>query len=155
MPFPSKTHHAEAEKARQYAELAAELMEEYRYDEALPLCEQALKLREQRFHDARPETAESLYQMGSILFGKGDMPKAIRFFRRALQIQERLLGKHLDTALTLHALGQVCYQNPEEALGYFQKAFAIRSALLGNRHPLTKDSARRIALFGTRTRSHR
>ncbi|HEX6862353.1 MAG TPA: serine/threonine-protein kinase, partial [Thermoanaerobaculia bacterium] len=75
------------------------------YDEARPLLQEALALRERLHGRGHPEVADTLVRLGSLAqrSGKGD---AVALFRRALAIREESLGPgHSEVADVLNNLG--------------------------------------------------
>ena len=70
----------------------------------------------------------------------GDYSKALEFFKKALTIQEKILGEyHLDTANSYNNIGLV-YSNMRKyskALEFYTKALDIYEKVLGKNHPST------------------
>ena len=103
--------------------------------------------RENEKEDA--ETANLYNNIAGVCKAQGDYFKAWECYQKALEIQERVLGKdHLDTASTYNNLGLV-YQaqgNYGEALEFYRKALKIREKVLGLEHPDTAATYNNIAV---------
>ena len=70
----------------------------------------------------------------------GNYPKALEFYTKALNIQEKILGKdHPDTALSYNNIGSVYNRMGDytKALEFYTKALNIREKVLGKDHPDT------------------
>ena len=79
---------------------------------------------------------------------QGDYKKALKYYKKALAIVERVLGPdHPSTATTYSNMAYVFYHqgNYTKSLEYFKKAYAIRSSKLGENHPRTLDVKRSIS----------
>lgn len=89
-----------------------------KYEEAKPLYQRALSIREQQLGPEHPETAEIVHCLAQFWEMQGNLEEARICYSRALAIREQALGtQHPKTAETrsrlialLHAVGQ-----PEEA----------------------------------------
>jgi tetratricopeptide (TPR) repeat protein len=88
-----------------------ELYEAGKYEEAIPLAQRVLKLREKALGSRHPDLAESLNDLALIYAAQGRYVEAEPLHKRALAIQEKALGPdHPNLATTLKYLG-VLYQN--------------------------------------------
>src|SRR5439155_10653304 len=77
-----------------------------RLDEAEPLLERALALREASLGAAHPAVAAALHELGWIRFDKADYASAAELFRRATEIREESQGAdHPAVAGSLQGLG--------------------------------------------------
>lgn len=75
-----------------------------KYDQALPLAERALSIREKALGGEHPLSAQALNNVAELYFLKGDYANA-ELFKRALAIREKTLGaEHPSTALSLYSL---------------------------------------------------
>ncbi len=125
-------------EARQLQDEATELYDGGRPEEALPLAERALEIRETVYGRGHPLTASTLNTMGLILQSLGDFEGARPYQERALAILERALGaEHSLTAVALHNLGALlrAMGDPSAAGSYFERALAIQEKVLGPDHP--------------------
>jgi len=128
-----------------------------RYQEALPLAEQALRLSEKEFGEAHENTAVLLANIGLIYERLGDYEKAAQLLRRSVDIELRLYGKDSpkvarafqDLGLVYESLGD--YGIAEIA---FSRALQIYRSRFGDESPKTKNVASLLARV-TRTSSPR
>ena len=137
---------AEIEKARALLEATQlnnkllELSNAGQYDEALPLAERALAIRERVLGAEHPGTADSLNNLALLYDNKSDYAKAEPLLQRALAIREKALGaEHPDTAQSLNNLA-LLYDNKGDyvkAEPLYQRALAICEKRLGPEHPAT------------------
>jgi tetratricopeptide (TPR) repeat protein len=84
--------------------------------------------------------SELAYHLSSI----GNYAGAQRYYERALEIWQRVLGEdHPDTALSLNNLGSLLREKGDldGAQRYYQRALEIRQRVLGEDHPSIADSA--------------
>src|SRR5262249_55406927 len=94
------------QEARQLYAEAVRLNRAGKYDEALPLSDRALDIRENVLGPDHPDVASSLSILAVLYEAKGDYVKAEPLFRRALEIREKALGpEHPDVASSLNYLG--------------------------------------------------
>lgn len=85
---------ADAEQARQLAKRAAELRNDGRYDEAVPLTEQALSIVEKALGPNDSQVAVILTFLALLHDSRGDYGRAESLLRRALNIDEKVLGSN-------------------------------------------------------------
>ncbi|MFL6290531.1 MAG: tetratricopeptide repeat protein, partial [Thermoanaerobaculia bacterium] len=109
------------------------------YDEARPLLQEALAVRERLRGPDHPEVADTLVRLGSLaqLSGRGD---AMALFRRALAIREERLGPgHAGVADVLGKLGMTlaAHGRFDEAETTLKRALALHERLWGERDPRT------------------
>lgn len=117
---------------------AAYLRERGRYQDALPLAQRSLDIREQCFGGEHLVTAASLSLMGRLRLDQAQYPLAESLLQRVLRIrQSQLPDNHADLGETYNDLGLLCYDNDrfEEAEGHYLHALGIRQATLGGQHP--------------------
>jgi non-specific serine/threonine protein kinase/serine/threonine-protein kinase len=108
------------------------------YNEAVPLLEQALAIREATLSPDHPELAQSLHRLAIVYKQQGRFERAERLFGRALNIREESAEEHpLDLAYTLGSLGGTLLEQGkyEEAEPLLLRAFAIREEILDPDHP--------------------
>ncbi len=76
-----------------------------RLDEAAPLLERALELRQENFGDLHLESLESLFEVGVLRQAQGQLSAAATAFARVLQTREAQLGaEHSQTRAAASAL---------------------------------------------------
>ena len=104
---------------------------------ARPWYERALAVRERVLGPADPDTAESLNNLGGLLWDQGELAAARRLLERALAVRERVLGlDHPDTAEGLNNLGGLLWDQGEliSARLLLERALAIWERVLGPDH---------------------
>jgi len=109
-----------------------------KYEEALPLVESVLEIRERVLGPEDRDVAEALTVLGALYFYKGEYAKTKSLYQRALAILENVLGpEHPIVAASLNNLAIVYQQNGEYAKAepLYQRALAIREKVLGREHP--------------------
>ncbi|MDR2260506.1 MAG: tetratricopeptide repeat protein, partial [Azoarcus sp.] len=88
------------------------------------------------------------HNRGVVFDKQGDYDKALEGYRKALAIQEKVLGKdHPSTATTYNNIAEVYHSQGkyEEALEGYRKALAIQEKVLGKDHPHTATTYNNIA----------
>ena len=129
-------------------EAGAKLQNAGQYNEAVPLIERALALREAVLGGTHPDVASCLNLLGELHWWQGKYAHVESLLQRALAIREAALGKgHLDVASTLNNLA-----NHYTDLGFYsraaplyQRTLAIREAALGKGHPDVASSLSNLA----------
>jgi CHAT domain-containing protein/Tfp pilus assembly protein PilF len=109
-----------------------------KYEEALPLLESVLEIRERVLGPEHRDVAEALTVLGALYFYKGEYAKTESLYQRALAIIEKVLGpEHPIVAASLNNLAIVYQQKGEYAKTepLYQRALAIREKVLGPEHP--------------------
>jgi CHAT domain-containing protein len=134
--------------ARKRFEEALKLQRAGKYDEALPLAERALEIRETLLGTEHHDVAAAIGCLASIYLGRGEYVKAEPLFKRAIDIRVKTLGNdHPDTAASLSNLGELYYLHGKyvEAEPLHKRALDIRVKALGNDHPDTAESLHNLA----------
>jgi CHAT domain-containing protein/Tfp pilus assembly protein PilF len=128
---------AEAEKLTQQV---IQLYQQGKYNEAIPLAEQALAIRKKVLGDNHPDTATSLNNLAELYRVQGRYSEAEPLYKQALAIIKQQLGdNHPSTATSLNNLAFL-YQSQgrySEAEPLYKQALAISKQQLGDNHPLT------------------
>jgi CHAT domain-containing protein/Tfp pilus assembly protein PilF len=144
----------EKDRALQEARnLLAEFLRLYRagkYDEALPLAERALEIREKALGPDHPDIARSLNNLAILYHHKGDHAKAELLYQRGLAIWEEALGPdHPELAPNLNNLGALYFDKGDYAKAepLYQRALAIREKALGPDHPGVAGSLNELAIL--------
>ena len=129
------------EAARLLNETGYYLVDHAQYEQAKPLLERALAIREQVLGPNHPDTATSLNSLAFLYNTQGDYEQAKPLLERALAIYEQVLGpNHPDTAFSLNGLAGL-YKSQgdyEQAKSLLERALAICEQVLGPNHPETK-----------------
>ncbi|HMB27797.1 MAG TPA: tetratricopeptide repeat protein, partial [Blastocatellia bacterium] len=124
---------------------ASKLLKEYvklqgegRHDEAMPLVERSLEIREKILGPDHRDVAAALNALANIYWNKGDYAKAEPLYQRALTIFEMALGpEDPRVAITLNNLAALYwnkgdYVKPEPLA---QRALGIMERAFGREHP--------------------
>jgi eukaryotic-like serine/threonine-protein kinase len=104
------------------------------YDRATPLLEEALITRRQLFGNENGDVAVSLFDLGMLLYDKGDYAGAETVHREALAIRRQRLGReNLDVAESLNALAGTLRARSDFAVAepLYREALAMRRKLVG------------------------
>jgi hypothetical protein len=120
------------------------------WNEALPLYERALAIREAQLGPEHPGTAASLNHLAGLHQAMGNHAKALPLHERALAIREAQLGpEHPSTANSLNNLAVLheAMGNHAKALPLHERALAICEAQLGPEHPDTAISLNNLAVL--------
>lgn len=131
--------HAPAQESR-WSDLntrAAELFQQGKYAECLPLLTEALKVAEASFAPDDARIATAAYNLARTYDGLGKASKAEPLYHRALSIQEKALGpEHANLANTLISLGLLYYNQAKyaQAEPLYQRALRIQEKALGPGH---------------------
>jgi CHAT domain-containing protein/Tfp pilus assembly protein PilF len=136
--------------ARRQFEEALKLQSSGRFDEALPLAERVLEIRERLLGTEHDDVTAAIDELAGIYTDKGAYVKAEPLYRRALDIREKALGKdHPDTAESLHDLAILYYYQGkyEEAEPLLKRSLDINEKALGQDHPYTSYSLNNLAML--------
>ncbi|HZS06465.1 MAG TPA: CHAT domain-containing tetratricopeptide repeat protein [Blastocatellia bacterium] len=126
-----------AEAGRLNAEVLR-LINEGRYDEAIPIAQRVLTTLERVLGPQHPHVATSLNNLALLYKSKGEYARAEPLYLRALSIREKTLGaQHPEVAISLNNLAALY-----DTAGYYAKAeplywraLAITEKTLGPGHP--------------------
>jgi len=108
------------------------------YNEAIPYCQQCIKLTEQRLGADHPDFANSLNNLGLLYHDQGCYSEAEPLYLRSLAILEKQLGEnHPDVATSLNNLAELyeCQGRYGSAEPIYLRSLAIREKQLGVDHP--------------------
>ncbi|WP_396888901.1 tetratricopeptide repeat protein [Microcystis aeruginosa] len=136
---------AEAERLTQQV---IQLYQQGKYNEAIPLAEQALAIIKQQLGDNHPLTAQSLNNLALLYYSQGRYSEAEPLFKEALAIRKQQLGdNHPDTATSLNNLAGLyrVQGRYSEAEPLYKEALAIWKQQLGDNHPDTASSLNNLA----------
>ncbi|MFN7909951.1 MAG: CHAT domain-containing protein [Microcystis sp.] len=138
---------AEAERLNQQV---IQLYQQGKYNEAIPLAEQALAIIKQQLGDNHPLTAQSLNNLAELYRVQGRYSEAEPLYNQALAISKQQLGdNHPDTAQSLNNLAALyrVQGRYSEAEPLYKQALAIRKQQLGDNHPDTATSLNNMAVL--------
>jgi tetratricopeptide (TPR) repeat protein len=136
--------------ARKQIEESLKLRRARKYDEALPLAERALEIRERLLLTEHRDIAAAIDSLAGIYTDRGEYVKAEPLYRRALAIREKALGKdHPDTAESLNNLAELYETQGKygEAEPLYKRALDIREKALDKDHPETAVSLNNLAVL--------
>jgi CHAT domain-containing protein/Tfp pilus assembly protein PilF len=125
-----------------------------RYDEALPLVERVLGIRERALGPEHPDVAQTLNNLAVLYDERGDYAKAELFYQRALTIREKALGpEHPDVGTNLAKLAALYFRMGDDAKPepLFQRALTIREKAFGPEHPDVAATLTNLAALYTNT----
>ena len=125
-----------------------ELFEAGRYQEAIPLSQRALSIREKDLGPDHPDVAQSLSNLATLFQAKGQYADAEPLYRRALIIREKVLGPahpQLATSLSNLAVMYASEGRFADAELLHTRAIKIRKRALGLDHPLVAASLNNLA----------
>ncbi|NET67072.1 MAG: tetratricopeptide repeat protein [Moorea sp. SIO1G6] len=125
-------------KAKQLNQQVIELYKQGKYSEAIPLAQDALRIRKQLLGEEHPDIATSLNDLGLLYDAMGRYEQAEPLLNQALEMRRRLLGKeHPSVALSLNNLAELYYSMARysEAEPLYTQALEMRKRLLGDEHP--------------------
>jgi CHAT domain-containing protein/Tfp pilus assembly protein PilF len=120
-----------------------------KYDEARPLAERALAIREKEQGSEHPDVAAYINLLANLYRDKGDYAKAEPLFQRALLLREKAFGtEHPYVAVSLNSLAAIFsdkgdYANAERL---FRRSLIIREKSLGPEHPDVAVSLNNLAI---------
>ncbi|HYG10442.1 MAG TPA: tetratricopeptide repeat protein, partial [Pyrinomonadaceae bacterium] len=131
--------------------LEQRMLELYRlgkYDEALPLAERALQLREAHLEADNLLIAASLEHLAMLVQLRGDFERAEPLLQRSLKIREKFLGSNdYQVGIALNALAILQMNKGEyaRALETMLRSLAIREKVFGSEHPLVAHGLANLA----------
>ena len=128
--------------------LAAAYLAAGRVDEAIPLFEQILAVRQRTLGPDDSETLVSQNNLASAYQDAGRIAEAIRLYELNLEVRERLLGS--DHPSTLNSRGNLAAAYRDggrvgEAIPLLEQTLADRERVLGPDHPDTQATRRKLA----------
>jgi serine/threonine protein kinase/Tfp pilus assembly protein PilF len=120
------------------------------YDEARPLLERSLQLREAAAPPGDIVVSDSLVRLAELCERQARYKEGETLARRALAIRESHLGpSHLDVARCLRILGLLCDRQQEygEAEVLYRRALRIREESAGPEHPDVAEVLRDLGIL--------
>lgn len=137
----------------EFAETLNNLGELYRakkdLKKAMDCHKRALKIREKHFDSNSLEVAESKFNIAGVLYQQGQLDKAEVLYKEVGGVYEmNPKVQQTRVAGNYNNLGSICFMqgNYAEAAEYFDKALAIYRKILGESHPLTRQTIRNIQI---------
>lgn len=120
------------------------------YQEAIPLAQEVLAIREQALGPDHPVVATSLNNLAEMYRGQGQYAKAEPLYKRSLEIYEKVFGaSHPAIANTLNNFALQYYTQGEyaQAEQLYQRSLGIYERLLGPIHPSVAQSLNNLGLL--------
>jgi CHAT domain-containing protein/Tfp pilus assembly protein PilF len=137
----------EAERLNQQV---IKLYNQGKYDEAIPLAQRSLAIREKALGTDHPNVATSLNNLALLYDSQGKYAQAEPLHQRSLAILEKVLGTdHLDFASSLNNLAEL-YRNQgkyAQAEPLAKRSLAILEKVLGTEHPSVATSLNNLAVL--------
>jgi CHAT domain-containing protein/Tfp pilus assembly protein PilF len=137
-------------RARSLHEEHLKLRSAGKFDEAIPLVERVLEIREKILGPEHRDVAAALNDLAILYDSKGDHAKAEPLYLRSLAIAEKTLGpEHPDAARALSNLA-LLYSAREEygkAEPLYKRALAIAEKALGPEHPYVAIAINNLGIF--------
>jgi tetratricopeptide (TPR) repeat protein len=127
-----------------------QLVEQGKYQEAIPIAERALEAARRTRGPEQPDTADALSTLGLLFYLVGDYAKAEPLFNEALRIRQKVLGSdHPDTLQSVDSLATLYNKTSDYAKAekFLREALRIRQKVLGAEHPDTAKSLNNLALL--------
>src|SRR5262245_1792825 len=119
-----------------------------KYDEARPLAERALVIRERVLGSEHQDVADALNDLANYYSAKDQYPQSEQLLQRAMTIREKVLGPdHPGIAITLNNLA-ILYKKKGDyarAESQYQRALAIDEKALGPDNPHLARSLNNLA----------
>ncbi len=143
-------NNAELEEANQLEQKVVELYEQGKYQEAIPLAEKVLAIREKNLGSDHVDVAKILNKLAELYLEQGNYTPAEPIIQRSLSIREKAFGKdHPDVAESLNNLAELyLYQgNYTTAEPLIQRSLSIREKAFGKDHPDVAESLNNLALL--------
>jgi tetratricopeptide (TPR) repeat protein len=145
----SGAHEDDLVEAQHLNEQVLQYYAKGQYQQAIPLAQHVLLIREKVFGTENPDTAQSLNNLAALYRASGAYAKAEPLYQRALAINEKLLGADdPNTAGSLNNLA-LLYRTTAayaKAEPLYQRALAIYEKALGPKHPDTARALRRFSI---------
>ena len=123
--------------------LASELKAQDKFDEAEPLCREALEEKRETHGSRHPSTLKWMNNLAVVLSSKGDNAAAEPLCREALEVQRETLGsRHPNTLASIINLGSLLQDDGDLAAAepLLCEALEGMREILGSRHPSTLTS---------------
>ena len=109
-----------------------------RYDEALPVLQEAVDISRRVGGDQHPELARALENLGNVYYRKHEFDRTLELLDEVMTIRKEVLGENSpDVARTLNNMGMVANAagDPETAEGYLRRAVDGMERAYGPDHP--------------------
>jgi CHAT domain-containing protein/Tfp pilus assembly protein PilF len=135
-------------EAKQLNQQVLNLIEQGKYDEAIPLAQRSLTIRENILGTDHPDVATSLNNLAALYSKQGKYAQAEPLYQRSLAIKEKALGTdHPSVATSLNNLAVLYSKQGKyaQAEPLYQRSLAISEKALGTDHPDVATSLNNLA----------
>ncbi len=135
-------------RARLWFAIAAALVEQGRYDDAVPYLERARNVWLRELDPQHPDAARPLISLGNVASYRGRIDQAVDYYQQALVVREAALGaNHPDLAGVLVNLGGIHNQRGDYdgAVTHCQRSLDISVAAFGASSPTRPTGLRCLA----------
>jgi tetratricopeptide (TPR) repeat protein len=139
-----------SEETKQLNSEAVRLIQERRFNEAIPIASQIQNLLEKALGAEHPDLIGNLNSLSALYRNCGKYYEAESFCQRALAIVEKSLGPdHPDAAIILASLALLYRHRGKhaEAELFYKRALAVVEKALGPDHPETADGLTNLAML--------
>jgi tetratricopeptide (TPR) repeat protein len=137
--FESSRSSAQDEDPRLLDQQILKLYQEGKYQEAIPIAEKQLAIREKELGLEHPDTASSFNSLAKLYFQVGDYAKAEPLFQQVLEIWKKVLGP--ENSITATALGNLALVYDQ--IGDYAKAEPALSASTSDQEEAARSRAPR------------
>ncbi|MFY7804411.1 MAG: DUF2225 domain-containing protein, partial [Limnoraphis robusta] len=128
----------ELEEAKRLEQQVIQLYEQGKYNEAIPIAERVLEIRERILGENHLDVASSMAWLAFLYSSQGRYSEAEPLYIQALEMYQKLLGtEHPDVATSLNNLA-LLYKSQgryNEAEPLLKQALEMYQKLLGTEHP--------------------
>ena len=149
-PYQESPESPELKEASELSDSAIKLINQQKYDEALPLAKRALQIREKLLPATDPRVIASLHRLGDLYLVRRDYDTAKQTFERLLKILEERFGPtSWNLGATLDRLAMIYGLDRDfgKAEGMYQRAVAVREKAYGLENVLTARALFQLAQF--------
>jgi CHAT domain-containing protein/Tfp pilus assembly protein PilF len=138
----------ELEEAKRLEQQVIQLYEQGKYNEAIPIAERVLEIRERILGENHLDVASSMAWLAFLYSSQGRYSEAEPLYIQALEMYQKLLGtEHPDVATSLNNLA-LLYKSQgryNEAEPLLKQALEMYQKLLGTEHPDVASSLHNLA----------
>ncbi len=100
----------ELEEANRLHQQVIQLNEQGKYNEAIPIAERVLEIRQRLLGENHLDVATSLNSLAELYYSQGRYSEAEPLLIQALEMRQKLLGtEHPDVATSLNSLAELYY----------------------------------------------
>ena len=119
-----------------------ELHAAQRFEEAVPIAEQVIKMRREALGETNALVAEAISNLAALYVGKGDYERAETEYRKALILYDNAGGvnEHMGYVLDSLALLRWSRRDYNKAEEYAKRAIDLKEKLLGEQSPQLVES---------------